>query len=525
MNNDIFQQDLADFILSGHAYLHVPTPEKTRFAQELKKIAAELPPEGRQIFVWSAATGWKNADGNSVKTESGTELGPPNPQTVPQQILELPEEALFVLEDFGHYLNSRTFTYFDIVLSWLSEIRDILTHSGRTVLFVGSDFDIPSALQHDVTTISFRLPDDTAIEQAIRYVGESHPVDEESVPSLVTACRAMTQQQIEDRTALALRKFKKLNGQAARLILNEKAEVIRRTGLLDYRDPPAGGLDLIGGWQNVKRHVQLDKPCFSPEAREFGLEFPRGLLLVGISGGGKTQMSLCIASYLGLPLIQLDVGSLMAKFVGESERNMREAIRLLEGLGSCVLQLDEIEKGLGGVGGELDGGSAQRSFGIFLKWLSDRSCPVYVVATANNIRALPVEFTRKGRFDELYGVYLPTHVERQEIFRIHLRLRHREPEQFDLDQLARQTEAYTGADIKEVIQMALKLAFHAGEELSDDQLLAAIPEIRPLSKTDPEAVTEVTKWLDSHTKPAGRRGEAGGAAGSNGSKRKRQVAV
>ena len=377
-----------------------------------------------------------------------------------------------------------------------------LAHTGRTVIFVGVDFESPPALQHDVTTIDFKLPDDTAIEQAVRYVGEDLPIDELHLPALVTACRGMTQQQVEDRVALALRKFKKLNGDAAQLILNEKADVIRRTGLLDYRDPPAGGLDLIGGWENVKRHVQLDKPCFGAEARDFGIEFPRGLLLVGISGGGKTQMSLCIASYLGLPLIQLDVGSLMSKWVGESERNMREAIRLLEGLGSCVLQLDEIEKGFGGLGGEMDGGSAQRSFGIFLKWLSDRSCPVYVVATANNIRALPVEFTRKGRFDELYGVHLPTHAERQEIFGIHLRLRKREPEQFDLEALARKTEGYTGADIKEVVQLALKLAFQASAELANDHLLAAIPEIRPLSKTDPESVTEVTKWLDSHTKPA-----------------------
>ncbi len=323
------------------------------------------------------------------------------------------------------------------------------------------------------------------------------------MPALVTACRGMTQQQIEDRTALALRKFKRLDGDAARLILNEKAEVIRRTGLLEYRDPPAGGLDLIGGWENVKKHVQLDKPCFTSEARQFGIEFPRGLLLVGISGGGKTQMSLCIASYLGLPLIQLDVGSLMSKWVGESERNMREAIRLLEGLGACVLQLDEVERGFGGVGGEMDGGAAQRAFGIFLKWLSDRSCPIYVVATANNIRALPVEFTRKGRFDELYGVYLSTHTERQEIFGIHLRLRDREPDEFDLDYLARQSEGFTGADIKEVVQLGLKLAFQAGAEFGHDHLIAAIPEIRPLSKTDPESVTEVTKWLDSHTKPAG----------------------
>jgi hypothetical protein len=424
--NDSFRQTIIDYILSGHAYLHAHTPEKTRFVSELKDIAAELPENGRPVYVWSPAVGWQDAEGAPATTAAGTELGPPNPQTAPQQILDLPEEAVFVLKDFGCYLNSRTFTYFDIVIGWLSEIRDVLAHTGRTVIFVGVDFDIPPALAHDITTIEFRLPEDAAIEKAVRFIGEDHPIDEAAMPSIITACRGMTQQQVEDRTALALRKFKKLNGEAARLILNEKAEVIRRTGMLDYRDPPRGGLDIIGGWDNVKKHVQLDKPCFTPEAREFGIEFPRGLLLVGISGGGKTQMSLCIASFLNLPLIQMDVGSLMSKWVGESERNMRDAIRLLEGLGSCVLQLDEIEKGFGGVGGEMDGGTAQRSFGIFLKWLSDRSCPVYVVATANNIQALPVEFTRKGRFDELYGVYLPTHAERQEIFGIHLKLRHRE---------------------------------------------------------------------------------------------------
>ena len=231
-------------------------------------------------------------------------------------------------------------------------------------------------------------------------------------------------------------------------------------------------------------------------------------------------MSLCIASYLGLPLIQMDVGSLMSKWVGESERNMREAIRLLEGLGSCVLQLDEIEKGFGGVGGGHDGGSAQRSFGIFLKWLSERSCPIYIVATANNIRALPVEFTRKGRFDELFGVYLPTHDERREIFAIHLRLRSRDPDQFDLDRLARKGEAYTGADIKEVVQMGLKLAFHRGKFLRTEHLLEALPDVRPLSKTDPDAVRDVAAWLDTQTRPAGLRPES-----DNGSPRKRRVTV
>jgi hypothetical protein len=243
------------------------------------------------------------------------------------------------------------------------------------------------------------------------------------MPAFVTACRGMTQQQVEDRVALALRKFKKLNGEAARLILNEKAEVIRRTRTARlprparWRPRPHRRL----GERQAPRSAR--QAVLRPDARDFGIEFPRGLLLVGISGGGKTQMSLCIASYLGLPLIQLDVGSLMSKWVGESERNMREAIRLLEGLGSCVLQLDEIEKGLRRCR-RRDGRRLRPAVVWDLPEVAFRPLvPGVRVATANNIGALPVEFTRKGRFDELYGVYLPTHAERQEIFGIHLRLR------------------------------------------------------------------------------------------------------
>ena len=154
---DSFRQTLIDYVLSGHAYLHAHTPEKTRFVQELKEVAAELPPEGRPIFVWSPAVGWQDAEGNPATTASGAELGQPNPQTAPQQILDLPEESLFVLKDFGCYLQSRTFAYFDIVVAWLSEIRDVLAHTGRTVIFVGVDFEIPPALQHDVTTIEFKI--------------------------------------------------------------------------------------------------------------------------------------------------------------------------------------------------------------------------------------------------------------------------------------------------------------------------------------------------------------------------------
>jgi SpoVK/Ycf46/Vps4 family AAA+-type ATPase len=175
----------------------------------------------------------------------------------------------------------------------------------------------------------------------------------------------------------------------------------------------------------------------------------------------------------------------------------------------CVLQMDEIEKGFGSVGSDGDSGASMRAFGTVLKWLSERTCPAYVIMTANDVSRLPPEFTRKGRIDEIYGIYLPTTAERMEIFSIHLKLKNRKPEDFDLAGLAQATEAYTGADIREVVLTGLKIAFHANEQLSTEHLLAAVPEIRPLSKTDPERVAAMTEWLDRHTKSASSRQSIG----------------
>jgi ATP-dependent 26S proteasome regulatory subunit len=524
MTKEPFPRCLADYVLSGHAYLHVRTTEKTRFLTELKTIAAGLPKDGRPVFVWSQATGWRDLEGKPVTSTSGAEFGPPDPQKVAQEILDLPEEAIFVLKDFGHYLQAKTFSYFDVVIAWLSEIRDVLASTGRTVMFLGPDFEIPPALANDITSIDFNLPDDAAIEASVRFVMDGHQFDDAVLPSIVSACRGMTQQQVEDRTASALRKFKTLSGDAAKLILHEKADILRRSGLLKYLDPPDGGLELIGGNDNVKRHIERDKACLSAEARAFGIDPPRGLLLTGIPGCGKTQISLCTASELGIPLIQFDVGAMMSKWVGKTEANVRTALQQVESMVPCVLQMDEIEKGFGSVGHDGDSGASLRAFGTVLKWMSERTCPVYIIMTANNVSKLPPEFTRKGRIDEIYGIYLPTHEERAEIFRIHLGLKNRDPGGFDLDALAGTTDGYTGADVREVVLMGLKLAFHARKDLATEHLLQAVPEIRPLSRTDPERVAAMTEWLDRHTKPASARVTAGRASKLDRSKRGRRVA-
>jgi len=496
MKPDSLCARLVDYILSGHAYLCCPTTESTRFLTELKTLAATLPEGGRQVFTWSHATGWR--DGNGDPPES-VQIGQPDPQQVAQQILELPEESIFVLQDFGWYLQHKTYSYADVVIAWLTEIRDVLASTGRTVIFLGPDLDVPTALANDVTTVSFPLPDDAAIEQSVRFVMDGHELNESVVPSIVSACRGMTEQQVEDRTALALRKIKKLNGDAATLILHEKAEVLRRSGLLKYLEPPDGGLSLIGGCENVKQYIRRDKACFSDEARAFGIDPPRGLLLVGVPGCGKTAISLNAAAELGMQLIQFDVGALMSKWVGETESNCRSALQQIEAMSPCVVQMDEIEKGFGGAGRDGDSGAGMRAFGTVLKWMSERTCPAYLIMTANNVQALPPEFTRKGRIDEIFGVYLPEVAERKDIFAIHLAKRGREPSALVSDALVAATDGYTGADIEQVVITALKLAFHAGDELSAMHLLAAVPEVRPLSQTDPERVGAITEWLERHT--------------------------
>lgn len=216
---------------------------------------------------------------------------------------------------------------------------------------------------------------------------------------------------------------------------------------------------------------------------------------------GKTATTLAIASEFGFPLIAMDVGNLMDKYVGESESNMRAAIQILESVAPCVLQLDEIEKGFGGVG-DLDGGASKRVFGTFIKWLNDHRSPVYVVATANQVESLPPEFARKGRFDEIFGVDLPTPEERAEIIRIHLAKRGRDPNTYGIEEIVAATENFTGADIEQAIKVGLKIAFAAKRELTTEHCLKGAASITPLSKTEPQRIQTIRDWCATHAKAA-----------------------
>jgi len=497
-----FQQDLADYICSGHALLSVDTFEKDRAITEIGEVTKKI---DRELFIWSVATGWKDKDGKSI---GDVAVMSPVEDHV-QAMISFDEGAVCVFRDFGPYLDNKTYPNYDVVIGWLDELKKIISSVRQTIIFVGPELQVPKSLLHDITRIDFDLPDKDQISDRIEFAcgdvvmpdGSKFQPNMEYVQHIINACRGMTSQQIVDRVTLALRKHKDLTEESIQTILTEKAAVIRASGILSYIEPPKGGLGIVGGYGALKNHIILDKPCFTEDAREFGIEFPRGIMLVGIPGCGKTLLSLAISSELGLPCITMDIGNLMDKYVGESESNMREAIKMLESMAPCVLVLDEIEKGFGG-DGNTDGGASRRVFGTFIKWLNDRTSPVYIVATANQVQSLPPEFCRKGRFDEIYGLDLPNKEERKEIFTIHISKRNRDTNKFDINHLASVTDGYTGADIEQIIRLGLKIAFGDRENLLDKHLINAVDEIIPLSKTESNRISEIRQWCEKHAKSA-----------------------
>lgn len=497
-----FTTDFSDYILSGHALLHVSTFEKDRVIGEIVAIAEKIE---RKVHIWSIAYGWTDTKGISVGGKDQKLPVEDHLEIIP----EFGEGVICILKDFAPYLHHQTYPGYDVVISLLDELRKIVSGSEQTIVFVGHDFDIPKALVHDITRLDFDLPDNEAIRERIDFVcrgveredGTQFKLDEQIAPKVVDACRGMTSSEVADSVALVLRKHKGLDEDALKSLRWEKASIIRSSGLLTYIEPPVGGLENVGGYDALKQHILLDKPCFTDEAKRFGINPPKGFLAAGIPGCGKTLLANSIASELDMPLVSMNVGQLMNKFVGESESNMRSAIKMIESISPCVVLLDEIEKSFGG-NSDLDGGSSRRIFGSFLSWMNDRESSVYIIATANRVQALPIEFTRTGRFDVIFGLDLPYVEERKEIFSIHLKKKNRQPAKFDLTTLSKSSSGYTGSDIEQCVSLGLKIAFGEHQELQTQHLQKAISETIPLSKTNKKQIEEIRQWCDLHAKAA-----------------------
>lgn len=495
-------RELDVLIRARYPLIYVVTLEEDRVERAVLSIAMR---RGKQVYTWSCTQGLRRMGEESSNPTGNTS----DPVQALDAVIKSNENAIYVFRDFHWYVEPARAN-----VPIIRKLRDVSRHlrdSYKNVVLVGPCVDIAPDLDKDITVIHFPLPDeaelnhllDRMIEDISQLPNVRIDLSPEDRERIVRSARGLTLREAENVFAKALVIDGCLDASDIDLIYSEKQQIVQKSGLLEYYESD-DRMEHIGGLENLKQWLLKRSKAFSRKAQEYGLPPPRGVLLLGVQGCGKSLCARVIANMWRMPLIRLDVGRLFSSLVGSSEQNMREAIRIAETVAPCVLWLDEIDKAFAGAlaSAASDAGTGARVLGTFLTWLAEKKHPVFVVATANDVRKLPPELLRKGRLDEIFFVDLPNEQERAEIFAIHLRRRGRDPKNFDLAQLAALTEGFSGAEIEEAVISGLYDAFHEGVEITTEHIARAIRETVPLSKTMNEEITFLRNWAEGRARRA-----------------------
>lgn len=376
-----------------------------------------------------------------------------------------------------------------------------LQNSKDKALVLSQPFlQLPKELEKDVHILDLPYPNFEDIKAIYKKVCFEHKISNADNPDneLIESALGLTIMEAEKAFALAYIENESLTGAEVPLIIREKENVIKKSGYLEYYHPKEEMKD-VGGLTNLKDWLTKRGRGFDKGAKDFGLTYPRGILLLGIPGTGKSLTAKAVGNLWHFPLLRLDMGKIFGGIVGESEKNIREALNIAEAIAPSILWIDEIEKGMSGISssGSTDGGTTARVLGTFLTWLQEKSKPVFVVATANDISQLPPELLRKGRVDEIFFVDLPTENEREEIIKIHLKKKNRQPNKFDTKKIAQASKGFSGAELEEVIKEALFQAYDEEKEVTNEHILDAIGKTFPLSRTMHETISKMRLWSKS----------------------------
>ncbi len=481
-----FQDELLLLLRARYPVIYIATLEEERVEQTIAASAQQL--NNRGVYIWDFVDGYQ---GNP----NDTGVARRNPLQALEHIEKLPESvaALFVLRDYHRFLD-------DVAISRkLRNLSRRLKSQAKNILLLAPQVQIPDDLAETVTVVEFALPSVEAIRaEVIRLLGSLNvqlsPAD---LDALVQSCQGLSIERIRRVLARGIAAHGTFRADDIELVLEEKRQTIRQTQILDFY-PAKEQISEIGGLDNLKDWLLRRGNAFSEKARQYGLPYPRGLLLVGIQGTGKSLTAKAIAHHWHLPLLRLDVGRLFAGLIGESESRTRQMIQISEALAPCILWIDEIDKAFAGVDGRGDSGTSSRVFGTFITWMAEKTSPVFVVATANNIQALPPELLRRGRFDEIFFVGLPTQEERKAIYEVHLsRLRTHNLQNYDLERLAYETPNFSGAEIEQAIVEAMHIGFSQDRDFTTDDILEAASQIVPLARTAQEQVDALQAWAAS----------------------------
>jgi SpoVK/Ycf46/Vps4 family AAA+-type ATPase len=485
-----------DLMLRAHyPLLYIVSAEEEPVEGVLQQVAAHTQ-SPRVVFLWDIVRGW---------SDTGADKG--SVMAALSRVAKAADEdgAIFVLKDLHPVLQHPTSDKSAPVVRELKNLAQELTRSRKTLVLISHTLELPAELMEAVTVIDFPLPDVTEIDYLITelVVPEKLQVKGLAREQLVKACQGLSRSRIRQVLAKALAAKQKVDETDIASVLEAKQQAIRQTGILEFFTPQTS-LKQVGGVEKLKQWVRMRQDAFTDEAKRYGIPNPKGILLVGIQGTGKSLSVKTIASEWRLPLLRLDTGRLFGGIVGESESRVRQMIQLAEAIAPCVLWIDEIDKAFGNINSGRDGdsGTSRRVFGSLITWMQEKTSPVFIVATANNVQILPAELLRKGRFDEVFWLNLPTLEERQAIFKVHLhRLRPNRLREFDLAKLAWAARDFSGAEIEQVIIDGMHYAFSRGSQghrhdFTTDDILTAIQATVPLAAISQDQIAGLQKWAE-----------------------------
>ncbi|MBI3947100.1 MAG: AAA family ATPase [Armatimonadetes bacterium] len=474
-------QELDIYLRARFTLMILATPEEERALQTIKAVCERT---RRPCLTWDAGDGFQVLAGGAGAPQAR------DPLSALEQVEKADGDGVFVLKDFHDLWSNAQ------IKRKLRNVAQKLKFTKKSVVVTAPDGKIPPELKDEAVIIELRPPAAGELQSVLERITQVPGVRVALTPlgreKLIQAALGLTASQAQRVFARAVVSDGVLDDRDIALVTEEKKQIIRESEALEFyavTETP----DDVGGLGVLKEWLRLRERAFTEEARAYGLPAPKGIALIGIPGTGKSLTAKMIGGLWRLPLLRLDVGSLFGSLVGESEERARRALRLAETVAPCIVWIDEMEKAL--AHGGLDSGTSTRVFGTILTWMQEKTAPCFVVATANDISALPPELLRKGRFDEIFFLDLPTQEERQEILNVHLRKRNRLPPDFDAGRLARECEGYVGAELEQAIIDAMYVGFNAGREFVTDDIAEALRRQVPLSISQRETIEALRAWL------------------------------
>ena len=484
-------------VTGGYCCISIVTYEEQYALEIVRQVALGL---NRDLWIWSVAGGVRDG----LLAESLFIADTESPAAGLRNFTNAKEGSICLTLDLAEYLKGGA------TLRILRDIIELFKKNGSSLVMIDKDDQLPDVIRSFARPFEISFPDKEELKEIIRKTLQrfhrKKPIEvgisQRGFDTIVRNLSGLTRRQAEQIIVDTVTEDRRFDDDDINDIIASKRRIIQRGGLLEYIQTP---LDLseIGGMRRLKKWLEERKNAFTSEAEEFGLTAPRGVLMLGVQGAGKSLCAKAIATAWHQPLLRLDPSALYASYIGESERNLRDALRQTEAMAPVILWIDEIEKGFASAASQsTDGGLSKRMFGTLLTWMQEHEAPVFVIATANDIEALPPELLRKGRFDEIFFVDLPTEEVRKEIFAIHLRKRDRDPEKLDLDKMARISDGFSGSEIEQAIISALHEAYASETDLNTNRILSALRTSPPLSVTMAESVEFLRAWAEGRCVPA-----------------------